>query len=194
MNRHQRNYGDRRILKAAIGLALCLALLPSEIARADLGQVRLSESAGPYHVTVLTSPAPLYAGPLEISVFLQDAETREPVADATVEVVLTSFDSENRPHRPTHLRAVQERDAAGPHYMTRCVLPQAGDWQIEVNITSPAGSETVTFRGTAAPAPARWQTLWPWICWPPVVILLFAIREYTRCQTRKSPPHQGAPT
>lgn len=194
MIHHQQNYCEHRRLQAAIGLALCLSLLPSGIAWADLGQVRLSESAGPYHVTVLTSPAPLYAGPLEISVFLQHAETREPITDAKVDVVLTSFDSKNRPRRPTHLRAIQERDAAGPHYMARSALPQAGDWQIEVHLSSPAGSTNVSFRGIAGPAPARWQTLWPWICWPPVVILLFAIREYTRCYTRKSSPHQGTPT
>ena len=48
--------------------------------------MRLSERMGGYQVTVFTSPAPLRAGPVDVSVFVQDADTGEPAAGVGVTV------------------------------------------------------------------------------------------------------------
>src|SRR5437588_9252437 len=69
-------------------LFLCCCLLPT-VARADGGTVCLSERAGGYQVTVFTAPTPFRAGPVDISVLVQDAAGGEPVADVSVEVALT---------------------------------------------------------------------------------------------------------
>ena len=54
--------------------------------RADGGTMRLSERVGGYQVTVFTAPAPLCAGPVDVSVFVQDADTGEPAAGVGVTV------------------------------------------------------------------------------------------------------------
>jgi hypothetical protein len=177
---------SRARVVAYLTTCTCLFVLPGTV-RADLGQVRLSGSAGPYRVTVLTTPTPLYAGPVEISVFVQDAETLEPVNDATLEVVLARADHEHRSEGRAHLRAAYDLDAVGPHYVVRSVLPQAGRWDIGIHFVGPAGEGSVSCDFDAAPAPPRWQALWPWISWPLVVILLFLVSEYTR--TRAGTPH-----
>src|SRR5262245_4227648 len=65
-------------------------LHPSSSARADGGAVRLRERVGAYQLTVFTSPTPLRAGPVDVSVLVQDAATEEYVPDARVIVRLTA--------------------------------------------------------------------------------------------------------
>src|SRR5581483_8908588 len=68
--RHPRR--DRTLLPA-LPVAV-LTLIPS-LATADGGSLRLSEQDGNYRITVFTSPSPPRAGPVDVSVLVQDAAT-----------------------------------------------------------------------------------------------------------------------
>src|SRR5262249_156491 len=76
------------------GCLLCVFLLSSchlitvspGHARADGGTVRLSQRAGGYQVTVFTEPTPLRAGPVDVSVLVQDAATGQALPGAQVTV------------------------------------------------------------------------------------------------------------
>jgi len=70
----------------ALALAACLALW-ADAAGADGGVVVASGRVGALRASVLVSPVPLRAGPVEWSVLLQDAEGA-PVLDAEVELEL----------------------------------------------------------------------------------------------------------
>ena len=63
-------------------------LHPSSLARADGGAVRLHQRAGGYQIAVFTSPTPFRAGPVDVSVLVQDAATEECVPEAQVTVCL----------------------------------------------------------------------------------------------------------
>ena len=78
--------------RALVRLVLVAALLlaPSSLLRADGGAVRLRERAGGYQITVFTLPTPLRAGPVDVSVLVQDAATGECVPEARVTVRLTA--------------------------------------------------------------------------------------------------------
>ena len=65
-----------------------LILHPSSLARADGGAVRLRQRAGGYQIAVFTSPTPFRAGPVDVSVLVQDAATGECVPEAQVTVCL----------------------------------------------------------------------------------------------------------
>src|SRR5215470_12733522 len=69
----------------------CLVFHPSSLARADGGAVRLRQRAGGYQIAVFTSPTPFRAGPVDVSVLVQDAATGEcvPVARVTVSLKAT---------------------------------------------------------------------------------------------------------
>ena len=161
-------------------------LLTANVARADLGQVQLSQTAGRSHITVLT-PTPLYHGIAPISVFVQDAETRGPIEDATVEVSPRRRINASILAPTTVVKAVRDQDVAGPHYIARPYLSGPGKWQIDLAVDSHSNRETVSFICDVTATPPRWQTMWPWISWPPVVILLFVLREYTRSHGRAKP-------
>src|SRR3954447_18384268 len=63
-------------------------LHPSSFLRADGGTLCLLERAGGYQVAVFSSPTPLRAGPVDISVLVQNASTGEQVPGAQVAVQL----------------------------------------------------------------------------------------------------------
>ena len=72
--------GDERCGSFKIGLALGWLLVGAcgEAARGDGGTVRLSRCEGGLRITVFTAPTPFRAGPVDISVLVQDAVTGEP--------------------------------------------------------------------------------------------------------------------
>ena len=71
---------------------ICLLLVssfflhPSSFLRADGGTIRLSEQKGNYRITVFTAPTPLRAGPVDISVLVQEAATGEPAPGVQVTI------------------------------------------------------------------------------------------------------------
>jgi len=72
-----------RIMRKTICLLLLSSLIlhPSSLLLADGGTVRLSQQQGNYQIAVLTTPTPLRAGPIDISVLVQKAGTHELVSE-----------------------------------------------------------------------------------------------------------------
>ncbi|HEV3259998.1 MAG TPA: hypothetical protein VG013_24230, partial [Gemmataceae bacterium] len=64
----------RNQIAASLFFVSLLSLLPS-MAMADGGAIRLSEQKGDYQITVFTAPTPLRAGPVDVSVLIQNAAT-----------------------------------------------------------------------------------------------------------------------
>ena len=73
--------------------AVCIAfLIVTAIARGDGGTVRLMTQSSGYQITAFTSPTPVWAGSVDISVFVQDAATGEPVPAAQVNIGVRSLE------------------------------------------------------------------------------------------------------
>ena len=161
-------------------------LHPSSFLRADGGTLRLHEQAGNYQVAVFTSPTPLRAGPVDVSVWVQDAATGESVTEACVTVRLTARGS----------GAVAEyqatTDAATNKLFRAAVfqLPEPGWWDVDVTIEGPHGSARVPFGVEADDALPRWRTLWLWFGWPALAVALFGIHQVL--VRRKSRPRARA--
>src|SRR5688572_20861731 len=64
---------------------------------ADGGQLRLIERHGNLQIAVFTSPNPLRAGPVDISVLVQDARTGQPIDYANVYVQIARSDQTGKP-------------------------------------------------------------------------------------------------
>src|SRR5882757_1853251 len=80
-----------KLISCLLSLGLCCA-----VALADGGRVVLIERQGSYRISVFTSPDPLRAGPIDISVLLQDAETGNAITNAQVNVSLMPIDGNGR--------------------------------------------------------------------------------------------------
>jgi hypothetical protein len=146
----------------------------------DGGTVRLRERVGPYEVTVFTAPTPLRAGPIDISVFVQDAADGEPVPEATVSVKLSP---RGRPGEMLFRTATT--DAATNKLLRAALfeLPAPGWWDVEVSIEERRGAARVQFALEAAAGGPRWLTLAPWLAWPALVVAFYCLHQFLRGQT-----------
>ncbi|SRR6266851_5068169 len=153
-------------------LASSFTLHPSSLLRADGGTIRLSEKRDGFLITVFTAPAPFRAGPVDISMLVQDASTEELVPQAQVTVRMTKPGQLALEHPATREAATNKL-----LYAAQFELPEPGRWQLEVEVE--AVHRLAVIRGeleAAAPLP-RWRELWPWIGWPALAIALFGIHQ-----------------
>jgi YtkA-like len=154
-------------------IAACplLLLFPSML-HADGGTVCFAGRVGPYRVTVFTAPTPLRAGPVDISMLVQDPDTGKPVPDARVVVRLTPGEQEagSIEQEATQAAATNKLLQA-----TTLDLPTPGLWHVTVVIEgTPGTAKTQLDLQVAEPLP-RWLEMMPWIAWPIIPIFLYAL-------------------
>jgi hypothetical protein len=143
-------------------------------ARADGGTVRLSERRGGYQITVFTAPTPFRAGPVDISVLVQDAATGEPLPQTRVTIRATP---RGRPEDAIRFPATTEPATNKLFQAAVFDLPEPGWWEVEVAVEGTRGPTQMKFDLEAAEPLPQWLTLWPWFTWPALAILLFAIHQ-----------------
>jgi hypothetical protein len=150
-----------------------IVIMAQATAFADGGAVQFRKEAGDFVITLFTSPGPLSVGPADISLLLQNRNDLDPVLDAEVllkfseDVSGIEFEA-----RPTRAKATNKLLYAVPVMFAR-----PGKWRIAVRVT--ANDQTTNATGILAVAPtqAGSASYAGYIALPPVMILLFAIRE-----------------
>ena len=165
----------------AVGLASIVVLIGllvgwcCGVAQADGGRVALVERRGGLQISVFTSPNPLRAGPVDISVLVQDAETKQPLGDAQVFVDLTLRENPER-----RIRAAATSAAATNKLMLSALveLPEPGWWDVEVLCRTDDAAAQVQFALEAGRPLPRWLAVWPWFSWPLGVVLLFGVHRW----------------
>jgi hypothetical protein len=163
-------------LRNARLLLLAIVFLhPLGSLHADGGALRLSERRGDYRISVFTSPTPPRAGPVDISVLVQDAATGEPVPEARITVRAMPRD---RPESAIHQRATTEAATNKLFQAAVFDLPEPGWWDVSITVEGIREPIEVHFEMEAGAAlPRMWEML-PWIAWPALVILLFCVHKW----------------
>jgi hypothetical protein len=166
---------------AVITSSIAMLTGPScRTAFADGGKLRVMQTEGDYQVTVFTSPNPLRAGPIDLSVLVQEVRTGRAVAEAAVVVRLTRPD-DSYPHIIAEATA-----AAATNKLLQAALvelPVPGSWDVCVQCTiSQADADArrlteVRFTMEASPPLPRWLLVWPWFAWPMAAVLVFALHR-----------------
>jgi len=170
-----------------LALLSCLIFHPSSLARADGGAMRLRQRAGGYQVAVFTSPTPFRAGPVDVSVLVQDAATGECVPEAQVTVYLNAPGAGGTMECPATTQAATNR----LFHAAVFELPGPGRWDVGIAVEGPHGPALLRFEVEAdGPAP-RWLELWPWFTWPALVVVLFGLHQVL-VRRRIPPPNHGA--
>jgi hypothetical protein len=155
-------------------LLAAVLLHPCGVLHADGGVVRLSERQGDYRITVFTSPTPLRAGPVDISIFVQDAASSEPVPEAriTVRAMPRDHPGETICHPATTEAATNKLFQAAVFD-----LPEPGWWDVVVIVEGLREPIEAHFEIVADQLlPHVWELL-PWIGWPVAAILLFFVHQ-----------------
>jgi hypothetical protein len=162
-------------------LPICVSLSLPLTALADGGAVRLFERVGNYQIAVFTAPTPLRAGPVDVSVLVQNADNNESMSGAQVTIRATQQDEPGV--TVSHLATI---DAATNKLFQAAILDlsAAGRWELEVSVDGPLGTAQARTEVEVAEPLPPYLALWPWVSWPIVPILLFAI--YRRFVRRRS--------
>jgi hypothetical protein len=147
--------------------------------------VLLSEKSGAYRITVFSSPSPFREGPVDISVFVQDAVTGQPLPQTRVTVRMTKIDQLALEY-PATLDVATNKLLHAAEFE----LPASGRWRLEVHVEGSQGSAVVACEVEARERLPRWHSLWLWIGWPILAIALFSIHELlARRKNGKNAPH-----
>jgi hypothetical protein len=154
-------------------LLLPVVFLAQATAFADGGAVQLRTEAGAFVITVFTSPAPLSAGPVDISLLVQNREGLEPVLDADVSLALRA-----QPSR-TEIRVQASRQKAQNKllYAAPVTLAESGKWQIAVTILRHGEQTAATGTIDVAPTREMVASYWGYVAFPPFMIVAFVVRE-----------------
>jgi len=148
-------------------------MLAQAAALADGGAVLWRRDAGGLVITVFASPAPLIAGPVDISLLLQGKDGLEPVLDATISLQFRADASD------AELQARPTREQAQNKllYATPVTLPEPGKWELTVSVLRNGRPTDATGTIEVAPAPQTAPSYWSYIAFPPFVIVAFVVRE-----------------
>jgi hypothetical protein len=163
-----------RLTKIGLTLGWLLAGACDEAVRADGGTVRLSRCEGQYRISIFTAPTPFRAGPVDISVLVQNAVTGDLTPDVDVTISFTPLTQPGQ-----SIRQAATNGAATNKLLKAAVftLPEPGNWSVDVAIDGGQGSARVQFSLMAASRVPHWSALWPWIGWPVPVVVLFSIHQ-----------------
>jgi hypothetical protein len=160
-------------------------------ARADGGSVLLSEKKSGYQVTVFTAPTPFRAGPVDVSVLVQDASTGQPLARSQVTILMA------KPGRPaTEYPATAEAATNKLLVAAKFELPEPGRWKMKVQVDGLHGRVVIDREVEAGSRLPQWPALWPWISWPALAIALFGVHQVLerRASQKVRPLRSGRPT
>ena len=157
-----------------------VGLVAAAPAQGDGGLVRLSEPAGPFVVSVFTSPTPLRVGPADISVMVQDRTTSQPILDAEVVITLQPLDQGGSVVSASATHALATNKLL---YAALLEIPSPGRWHLQVEARHGADVADVSCEVTAAPPASPLLSYWPYLVFPPVAICLFILHQWLKART-----------
>jgi hypothetical protein len=162
----------------AVGIwVLAFIAIRPTAANADAGAIRASKRDQNCQVTVFTDPTPLRAGPVDVSVFVQDTDTGQAILDSLIDIEVAP---RGRSSEKIRLNATSAAASNKLFQATNFDLPHAGWWAFTVVVRRPTNNMDLRFELEAGDSLPPWRSLWLWFSWPFFVVLLFAMSRLCR--------------
>ncbi len=158
-------------------LLLILLLTLTGRALADGGRLRFRKPAGPFTVTLFTTPDPLTKGRADFSVAIERANSTGLAENAQVTYILTH---ESNPTQRITLHASRSQATSRFLQAANFTLPTAGLWRIDVIVRDgdQVGQCSGQFRvrkQDLATSERAWQ-----IAFVPIMVLLFFLHQWRK--------------
>ena len=159
------------MLKRCSVLTLFLLCL-SCTAFADGGRLRFSNAAGPFLVTLFTTPEPLTPGPSDFSVMIQDAKTGDILSDAAVSLQLTS-------NQGATINAVASHGIATNRLLQAAQfdIPSSGNWHVHLDVTQGTQTSSLVEDISVQPGSRKAALAWVFALLPVLAVLLFILHQ-----------------
>ncbi len=138
-------------------------------------RLRCWDRQGRYEIAVFTAPNPFVAGPVDISVLVLDSSTGEPVLDA---IVIVEVAPRDRPDAAESHPATSGAATNKLFYAALFDIAEPGPYSVEVVIEKAKEVTRARFVVEVADDQFGGMDLWPWICWPAPVIVLYGIHQW----------------
>jgi hypothetical protein len=172
----------------------CVLLFLARMSRADGGAIQFQGDAGPFHVTVFTLPPILSAGPVDVTVLVQDRSKLSPLLDASVTLDLTAKaspvqgqDAWSPPscslNKSVTLTGVPAKLNHGENrllYGALVQIPGSGAWQLRVNIQRAHETARIDTLLQVNPPASPPLAYWHLFILPPLGVLGFLLNKQAR--------------
>jgi hypothetical protein len=151
-------------------------------AHADGGRLQLRQAAGPFVVSLFTTPESLGVGPADLSVMIEEQGGSRVLLDPDVVVTLTPDDARIAPviahlsHEHATNRLLQDGVVQ---------LPRAGRWRAVIRVSETGREASIATELTVANYSARRDTVWLFILLPICAIALFAWVHVAKHRARR---------
>jgi len=156
---------------------LFILTLSASHAFGDGGRLRFHEQAGPFTITLFTSPDPIREGQADFSVAVERPGVSGIIEDANVTLILTPADGKSgRLVLHTSHSAATNRLLQAANFN----LPASGFWRVTVNVQQ--GTDVGQCSGVVEVVPATLvssETTWE-IVVVPLTIMLFVIHQWRK--------------
>jgi hypothetical protein len=164
------------------------------MSRADGGAIRFQGDAGSFHITVFTLPQVLSAGPVDITVLIQDRSKLDPLLDARVTLGLIAQSGSN-PKRDLWLPPACALNSRLPlaevparlnHGENRLLygavvqIPYSGIWKLKINVERGSESAAIWTLLTINPPPSPPLAYWQLFILPPLGVIGFFLNRTAR--------------
>lgn len=164
---------------------MALLCLPG-LLRADGGAILAKQTVNGLDLTVFASPMPLRAGPVDISVLVQKENAPAALLDANVEIAWSSVASTSPDWMPPCCSMDKNTDkipATRGHsqnkFLYSAIVPvkSSGASELVIRVTRNGEEALLSCDVQAGPPRAPALAYWPWLAFPPVAILGFALNQ-----------------
>ncbi len=167
-------------------LFLCVTILLTAASHSfgDGGTILKRETLNGLNVTVFASPSPLRAGPVDVSVLVQDGD--KPVLDATVELEWSAASDASAEWVPpccamdsNALRIPAVRGHSGNRLLYAAIVPMksSGPSKLVVRMIRGGQEAVLSCDLDLRPPLAPTMAYWPWLLFPPLAIAGFAVHQ-----------------
>lgn len=163
---------------------------------ADGGVILARQVVNGFDLTVFASPSPLRAGPVDVSVLVQDPKNGDAVLDAKVAVSWSSTSSASPDWMPPCC-SMDDGRAAIPatrghsqnQFLYSAIVPirSAGNSELVIRIDAAGREALLSSDVTVLPPQAPVQAYWPFLALPPFAVAGFALHQrLSRKRNRKT--------
>jgi hypothetical protein len=168
----------------------------ARIVWADGGAIQFQGDAGSLHVTVFTLPPILSAGPVDVTVLIQDRSKLNPLLDARVTFDLNEETTASPAkeawsppacalNAPLSLAGIPARLNHGENrllYGAIVQVPSSGIWKLKIDIDRDSETESISTLLKVNPPPSPPLAYWQLFILPPLGVLGFFLNRTAKSQ------------
>jgi hypothetical protein len=167
------------VKRSVVSLMLACAAI---VAHADGGRLQMRQVAGPFVVSLFTTPESLGVGGADLSAMIEEQASGKVLLDANVVITLTPQDGGSGPivAHLSHAHATNRllQDAV-------VQLPHAGQWRVVTEVNEAGRHASTTTDLTVGDYSARRGTVWVFALLPVCAIALFTWVQVAKATARR---------